>query len=79
MFLEVELHRLLRTDAYSIADRKTGYETNKGMDEEEKFILHGSKMLPRRKLLINSPLSYQLLNEFNDYRLVSLGNNKKLS
>ncbi|CAD6231942.1 GSCOCG00001664001-RA-CDS [Cotesia congregata] len=71
--IEVELHRLLRTDAYNIADRKTGYETNKGMDEEEKFILHGSEMLPRRKLLINSPLSYQLLNEFNDYRLVSLG------
>ncbi|XP_008555279.1 uncharacterized protein LOC103576717 [Microplitis demolitor] len=68
-----ELNRLLRTEVYNSADRKTGRETDTELDEEEKLILHGPKMLPRRKLLINSPLAYQLLNELCDFRLVSLG------
>uniref|UniRef100_A0A0C9QVB3 PPP1R36_1 protein n=1 Tax=Fopius arisanus TaxID=64838 RepID=A0A0C9QVB3_9HYME len=71
--IEVELHRLFRTDAYNTADRRTGGIINKGMLEDEFRILHGPKMPPKRKLLVNSPLPRQLISEVCDFRVISLG------
>ncbi|XP_034938439.1 protein phosphatase 1 regulatory subunit 36-like [Chelonus insularis] len=70
--IEVELHRLFRTEAYNIADRKTNYSMNQGLSEEELLILHGPKMPPKKKLLMNTPLTHELLNEPCDYRLFIL-------
>lgn len=71
--IEVEIHRLFRTDSYNSADRKTGGGIYKDIHDEDLKILHGCKMFFKRKLLKNSPITQQLINNFNDYRVVSLG------
>ncbi|XP_015116149.1 protein phosphatase 1 regulatory subunit 36 [Diachasma alloeum] len=71
--IEVELHRLFRTDAYNTADRRTGGIIYKGMLEDEFRILHGPRMPLKRKLLVNSALPRQLISELCDFRIVSLG------
>lgn len=71
--LEIELHRLFRTDSYNTAERRNS-ELMKNIQESERIELHGPKMRARRKLLRNSSLPYQLLNSDCDYRLLALGN-----
>lgn len=58
---------------YNTANRKSSGTIMKDMLEDELYILHGPKMPPKRKLLRNSPLSYQLLNTECDFRSLSLG------
>ena len=67
------MHRLFRTDAYNIADRRSDGMINRDMLENEIRILQGPKMPLRRKLLRNSPLPYQIVNDECDYRVLSLG------
>ncbi|XP_015591213.1 uncharacterized protein LOC107265857 [Cephus cinctus] len=71
--IEIEIHRLFRTDAYNSADRRTEGIFNKIMLEDEYIILHGPRMPEKRKLLKNSPLAYQLINTYCDYRIMGLG------
>ncbi|XP_063988252.1 protein phosphatase 1 regulatory subunit 36-like [Diachasmimorpha longicaudata] len=71
--IEVELHRLFRTEAYNTADRRTGGIIYKGMLEDEFSILHGPRVPQKRKLLVNSALPRQLISELCDFRIVSLG------
>ncbi|XP_033217112.1 protein phosphatase 1 regulatory subunit 36-like isoform X2 [Belonocnema kinseyi] len=69
--IEIELQRLFRTDAYNTAGRKNpGFYKN--IQENEILELHGPKMLPRRKLLRNSPLPYQVVYTECDFRLLAL-------
>ena len=78
LFSEIELYRLFRTDAYNTAERKNP-DFHKNMQENEIIQLHGPKMLPRRKLLRNSPLPYQLVYTECDFRLLALGDFSYLS
>ncbi|KAK0182110.1 hypothetical protein PV327_000279 [Microctonus hyperodae] len=72
--IEVELHRLFRTEAYNTASRTNDQVMNEILLKEEITILHGPKMPPRRKLLMNSPLVYELFRQPPcDFRIVSLG------
>ncbi|KAK0083829.1 hypothetical protein PV325_008149 [Microctonus aethiopoides] len=73
--IEVELHRLFRTDVYNTASRNNDKVINEILLKEEITILHGPKMPSRPKLLMNSPLVYELFREPPcDFRIVSLGN-----
>ncbi|XP_043484768.1 uncharacterized protein LOC122512766 isoform X2 [Leptopilina heterotoma] len=69
--IEIELHRMFRTDSYNTAERRNS-ELMKNIKESERIELHGPKMRSRRKLLRNSSLPYQLLNSDCDYRLLAL-------
>ncbi|XP_039304744.1 uncharacterized protein LOC105205610 isoform X2 [Solenopsis invicta] len=72
--IELELHRLLRTEAYNTAQRQSGSQLIKDMLEDDIRILHGPKTtLKSRKLLRNSPLPRELMYADCDYRLLSLG------
>ncbi|XP_043273296.1 uncharacterized protein [Venturia canescens] len=71
--IEVELHRLLRTDAFNTADRRSGGIANRFMLDDELRILQGPKMATGKKLLRNSPLPRQIVAQECDYRVLSLG------
>ncbi|XP_032680469.1 uncharacterized protein LOC116848451 isoform X2 [Odontomachus brunneus] len=71
--IEVELHRLLRTDAYNTAYRQSGGEIVRDMLENDIRVLHGPKVMLKRKLLRNCPLSHETIHSDCDYRLLSLG------
>ncbi|XP_071570440.1 uncharacterized protein [Temnothorax nylanderi] len=72
--IELELHRLLRTEAYNTAQRQSGSRLIQDMLEDDIRILHGLETtLKSRKLLRNSPLPRELMYADCDYRLLSLG------
>ncbi|XP_011860123.1 PREDICTED: uncharacterized protein LOC105557487 [Vollenhovia emeryi] len=72
--IELELHRLLRTEAYNTAQRQSGSRLVQDMLEDDICILHGRETpLKSRKLLRNSPLPRELMYADCDYRLLSLG------
>ncbi|CAL1675201.1 unnamed protein product [Lasius platythorax] len=71
--IELELHRLLRTEAYNIAQRQSGSRLIRDMLEDDIRILHGPKMALKSRLLRNSPLPHELMYTDCDYRLLSLG------
>ncbi|KYQ46633.1 Uncharacterized protein C14orf50 [Trachymyrmex zeteki] len=72
--IELELHRLLRTEAYNTAQRQSSSRLIQDMLEDDIRILHGPKTtLKTRKLLRNSPLPHELIYGDCDYRLLSLG------
>lgn len=73
-FAELELHRLLRTEAYNTAQRQSGSRLIQDMLEDDIRILHGSyKIALKSRLLRNSPLPHELMYTDCDYRLLSLG------
>ncbi|XP_011647801.1 uncharacterized protein LOC105433972 [Pogonomyrmex barbatus] len=72
--IELELHRLLRTEAYNTAQRQSGSRMILDMLEDDIRILHGPKTIWKsRKLLRNSPLPHELMYTDCDYRLLLLG------
>ncbi|XP_067205540.1 protein phosphatase 1 regulatory subunit 36-like isoform X2 [Linepithema humile] len=71
--IELELHRLLRTEAYNTAQRQSSSQIIQDMLEDDIRILHGPKMALKSKLLRNSPLPHELMYSDCDYRLLSLG------
>ncbi|XP_029661083.1 uncharacterized protein LOC115234272 [Formica exsecta] len=72
--IELELHRLLRTEAYNTAQRQSGSRLIQDMLEDDIRILHGSyKIALKSRLLRNSPLPHELIYTDCDYRLLSLG------
>ncbi|KAG5347729.1 PPR36 phosphatase, partial [Acromyrmex charruanus] len=72
--IEIELHRLLRTETYNTAQRQSGSQLIQDMLEDDIRILHGSETtMKTRKLLRNSPLPHELMYGDCDYRLLSLG------
>lgn len=73
-FTELELHRLLRTEAYNTAQRQSGSRLIQDMLKDDIRILHGLQTtLKTRKLLRNSPLPHELMYADCDYHLLSLG------
>ncbi|KAI4477905.1 hypothetical protein M0804_012385 [Polistes exclamans] len=70
--IESELHRLLRTEVYNTAERRTGY-TIKDMLESDIFVLHGPRIQSKRKLLKNSPLIEDLIYSECNFKVLSLG------
>lgn len=73
-FTELELHRLLRTEAYNTAQRQSGSRLIQDMLEDDIRILHGSyKIALKSRLLRNSPLPHELMYTDCDYRLLTLG------
>ncbi|XP_050460440.1 uncharacterized protein LOC126856195 isoform X1 [Cataglyphis hispanica] len=72
--IELELHRLLRTQAYNTAQRQSGSRLIQDMLKDDIRILHGSyKIALKSRLLRNSPLPHELMYTDCDYRLLSLG------
>lgn len=71
--IELELHRLLRTEAYNTAQRQSSSPLIQDMLEDDIRVLHGPKTMLKRKLLRNAPLPRELMYEDCDYRLLSLG------
>lgn len=72
-FLEIELHRLFRTDSYNIAERRSSSQIMQDILTDDIKILYGHKLQEKRKLLRNSPLIEELIFSNCDYRLLSLG------
>ncbi|XP_011348024.1 uncharacterized protein LOC105285481 isoform X3 [Ooceraea biroi] len=75
--IELELHRLLRTEAYNTAQRQSGSRVIQDMLEDDIRILHGREAMKqtlKSRLLKNSPLSHELVYSDCDYRLLLLGN-----
>ncbi|XP_058809149.1 protein phosphatase 1 regulatory subunit 36-like [Phymastichus coffea] len=72
--IELEIHRLFRTDPFNTAKRKYA---DSGIDlevpEDEHWILYGPKMPPCVKILQNSPLIYEILRTRCDHRILLLG------
>ncbi|EFN84759.1 uncharacterized protein LOC105182942 isoform X2 [Harpegnathos saltator] len=74
ILIEIELHRLLRTDAYNTAAyRQSGGEIIRDMLENDTRVLQGPKAMLKRKLLRNCPLLHEIIHSDCDYRLLSLG------
>ncbi|XP_023245533.1 uncharacterized protein LOC106647269 [Copidosoma floridanum] len=71
--IEVEMHRLFRSDAFNSAKRRC---TECQVPEDERWILYGPRLPARRKILSNSPLPYEILNPNCDHRLLSIGNGR---
>ncbi|XP_019883317.2 uncharacterized protein LOC105252068 [Camponotus floridanus] len=71
--IELELHRLLRTEAYNTAQRQSGSLLIQDMLEDDICILHGPAMALKSRLLRNSPLPHELIYTDCDFRLLSLG------
>lgn len=71
--LEIEMHRLFRTDSFNTAKRTCGGLILDDMPEDEIRVLQGPKIPEKRKLLKNSPLPYQIINGSCDYRVLSIG------
>ncbi|CAL7950034.1 unnamed protein product [Xylocopa violacea] len=70
--IEIELHRLFRTEAYNISERHSmGHIQHMLSDDIQ--VLQGIKRQEKRKLLRNSPLIEDLIYSDCDYRLLSLG------
>ncbi|XP_029042048.2 LOW QUALITY PROTEIN: uncharacterized protein LOC114875665, partial [Osmia bicornis bicornis] len=73
--IEIELHRLFRTKAYNMAERRSTSQIMQEMLSNDIEILHGPKLQVKRKLLRNSPLIQELIYSDCDYRLLALGHN----
>ncbi|XP_043255732.1 uncharacterized protein LOC122399249 [Colletes gigas] len=71
--IEIELHRLFRTEAYNIAQRRSASQIIQDMLADDIKVLHGHEIQEKRKLLRNSPLIQELIYSNCDYRLLSLG------
>ncbi|XP_046607644.1 uncharacterized protein LOC124298952 [Neodiprion virginianus] len=71
--IEIEMHRLFRTDSFNTAKRLCGNLITDTMSEDEIRVLQGPKIPAKRKLLRNSPLPYQIINTCCDYRVLSIG------
>ncbi|XP_076234535.1 protein phosphatase 1 regulatory subunit 36 isoform X2 [Calliopsis andreniformis] len=71
--IEIELHRLLRTDAYNMAQRRSTSQIVQDMLTDDIEVLQGRKIQEKRKLLRNSALIQELIYSNSDYRLLSLG------
>ncbi|OAD60420.1 Protein phosphatase 1 regulatory subunit 36 [Eufriesea mexicana] len=69
--IEIELHRLFRTETYNIAERQS--YTIQDMLFDDIQVLQGHKIQEKRKLLRNSPLIQELIYSNYDYRLLTLG------
>ncbi|XP_071868504.1 protein phosphatase 1 regulatory subunit 36 isoform X1 [Bombus fervidus] len=69
--IEIELHRLFRTETYNIAERRS--HIIQDMLPNDIQVLQGHKIQVKRKLLRNSPLIQGLIYSDSDYRLLSLG------
>lgn len=72
--VELELHRLFRTDAYNTAQRQSGSKLIQDMLEDDIRVLHGTEKTLKSRLLRNSVLPHKLMYTDCDYRLLSLGN-----
>ncbi|KAJ8670134.1 hypothetical protein QAD02_001393 [Eretmocerus hayati] len=74
LLLEIEIHRLFRTDAFNMARRKFK-ESVKDFEvpKDEHWILYGPEMPRQKKILSNSPLPFEVLNTRCDYRILSIG------
>lgn len=72
-FLEIELHRLFRTSAYNMAQRRSASQIVQDMLTNDIEVLQGRKLHEKRKLLRNCPLTEELIYSYSDYRLLSLG------
>ncbi|XP_012256434.2 uncharacterized protein LOC105686327 [Athalia rosae] len=71
--IEIEMHRLFRTDSFNTAKRTCGSLMMEDMPEDEVRVLQGEPIPAKRKLLRNSPLPYQIINRNCDYRALSIG------
>ncbi|CAK9807999.1 Protein phosphatase 1 regulatory subunit 36 [Anthophora plagiata] len=71
--IEVELHRLFRTDGYNMAKRLHASHIVQDMLINDILVLQGHMDQEKRKLLRNSPLIQDLIYSDCDYRLLSLG------
>ncbi|KAG7202655.1 hypothetical protein KM043_009830 [Ampulex compressa] len=71
--IEVELHRLLRTEAYNTVGREAGNNVKQNMLDDDIRILQGTRKTLKRKLLKNSPLIQELVYSDCDYRVLALG------
>ncbi|XP_076299723.1 protein phosphatase 1 regulatory subunit 36 isoform X1 [Lasioglossum baleicum] len=71
--IEIELHRLFRSEAYNMATRRTPSHLVPNMLEDDTAVLQGSKIQEKRKLLRNSPVIEELTYSNCDFRLLSLG------
>ncbi|CAD1473658.1 unnamed protein product, partial [Heterotrigona itama] len=71
--VEIELHRLFRTETYNIAEKRNISHTIQDMLPDDIQVLQGHKIQEKRKLLRNSPLIQELIYSDSDYRLLSLG------
>ncbi|KZC11241.1 PREDICTED: protein phosphatase 1 regulatory subunit 36-like [Dufourea novaeangliae] len=71
--IEIELHRLFRSEAYNIAKRRTFSQLVSDMLEDDTAVLQGPKIQEKRRLLRNSPVIAELIYSTCDYRLLSLG------
>ncbi|XP_020285660.1 protein phosphatase 1 regulatory subunit 36-like isoform X2 [Pseudomyrmex gracilis] len=71
--IELEVHRLFRTEAYNTAQRQSGSQIIQDMLEDDIRVLHGPKMTLKSRLLRNSPLPQELIYSDCDYRFLSLG------
>ncbi|KAF3427651.1 hypothetical protein E2986_08396 [Frieseomelitta varia] len=71
--IEIELHRLFRTETYNIAEKRNISPTIQDMLPDDIQVLQGHKIQEKKKLLRNSPLIQELIYSDSDYRLLSLG------
>ncbi|XP_076667023.1 uncharacterized protein LOC143368324 isoform X3 [Andrena cerasifolii] len=71
--IEIELHRLFRTDAYNMAKRQSTSQVVQDMLTDDIEVLQGREVQEKRKLLRNSPIIEELIYSNTDYRLLSLG------
>ncbi|KAK1132946.1 hypothetical protein K0M31_014313 [Melipona bicolor] len=71
--IEIELHRLFRTETYNMAEKRNISHTIQDMLPDDIQVLQGHKIQEKRKLLRNSPLIQELIYSDSDYRLLSLG------
>ncbi|XP_003426916.2 protein phosphatase 1 regulatory subunit 36-like [Nasonia vitripennis] len=69
--IEVEMHRLFRSESFNTAKRKCG-ESCWEVPEDERWILYGPRMPARRKIRSNSPLPHEILYTDCDYRILSV-------
>ncbi|XP_017891799.1 uncharacterized protein LOC108632015 [Ceratina calcarata] len=71
--IEIELHRLFRTEAYNMAERRSIAHVVQDMLDDDIRVLQGQKMQEKRRLLRNSPLIQDLIYSNCDHRLLALG------
>nr|XP_033337136.1 uncharacterized protein LOC117226664 [Megalopta genalis] len=71
--IEIELHRLFRSEAYNMAIKRTPSHLVPDMLEDDTAILQGIKVQEKRRLLRNSPVIKELIYSNYDHRLLSLG------
>lgn len=71
--IEIEIHRLFCTDSYNSAQRKYNDVIYQNIQNDDIEILHGRQINNKNKLLKNSVLPQLIINDADDYRILSLG------